>query len=128
MTEKLSIKYKTIHVWLNRNFFKPKTCDKCKKNKKLDWALIAPKYSRIRNDYLALCRSCHFKMDKINYKSTLILCSNNCGKVIEVKPYKASHAKNHYCSRECYWLNKQTLCLGTNNSNYKHGKYIYLFK
>jgi hypothetical protein len=57
------------HMWLNRNFGKEKSCEICKTkdtNKTYDWANKDHKYSRIRTDYMRICRSCHRKYDYKN--------------------------------------------------------------
>lgn len=56
--------YQTIHTWLQVNFEKV-TCEDCGAiNKKLDWALLKRrKYLRKRENFKALCRSCHLKYD-----------------------------------------------------------------
>jgi len=59
-------KVSAIHNWLARHFTKEK-CSKCDSVKTLDWALkTGKKYSHNKNNFLVLCRSCHFIYD---YKS-----------------------------------------------------------
>lgn len=56
----------TFHEWLKRKYPAPEFCEKCHKKKKLDLASInGHKYTRNIKDYKWLCRSCHFKLDKI---------------------------------------------------------------
>lgn len=45
----------------------PQKCEECgtaDKNKTYDWASISKKYND-PNDYKRLCRSCHWKLDKM---------------------------------------------------------------
>jgi transcription elongation factor Elf1 len=116
--------YKSLHYYLNKRFNKPKFCQKCGKEKRLDWAKISDTYTRKQENYLALCRSCHFKMDSIGYESILIKCGW-CDNKVKVKPYGLRHKINHYCSRDCYWKHKKETTKGKNNSNYRHGRYCY---
>lgn len=58
-------KYDHIHGWLRHNFTKPDRCEKCGRQPKiLDWANISGLYKKDRDDFMALCRSCHQLMDK----------------------------------------------------------------
>lgn len=67
-----SNKYSTRHKWVNKHFEKPNICEKCDfipgigkdGRTKIHWANISGKYERDRRDWLALCISCHQKMDK----------------------------------------------------------------
>lgn len=59
-----SASYNKIHEWIEKHWDKPVMCEKCGSLKKLDWANKSGLYRRSeRNDWLALCRSCHIKMD-----------------------------------------------------------------
>ena len=61
------ISYSHVHDWIRDHWKKPKKCEKCGNEKKLDWSNISGKYKRSdRSDWLALCRSCHMKMDMTN--------------------------------------------------------------
>ena len=56
-----------FHIWLRKNKSKPKFCEECNKNKKLDLANMKNhKYTRNPKDYKWLCRGCHQKRDKKN--------------------------------------------------------------
>ena len=59
--------YQAVHTWLRRHFVKPKNCEYCGEENKLDWASKTKEYKRDINEYIALCRSCHIKLDR--YKS-----------------------------------------------------------
>lgn len=53
------------HLWLGRNYEKRRKCDQCSRLGKTDFAFLhhpAP-YTRNRDDYIELCRSCHKRMD-----------------------------------------------------------------
>lgn len=58
--------YKAFHQRLVKRFGKPKHCEKCgttDPSKSYDWANRSGKYDDI-NDYVRLCRSCHWVLDK----------------------------------------------------------------
>jgi len=58
------ITYKGIHTWVKRNFPELAECEICSsQTRKLEWANKDHKYSRKREDWLCLCRSCHMKYD-----------------------------------------------------------------
>src|SRR5436305_329862 len=52
--------YSAIHKWLSVHFIKSGVCENCTKNKKTQYANISGKYLRITDDYLELCRKCHY--------------------------------------------------------------------
>ena len=114
--------YKTIHNFLNFKFKKPNLCVKCKKKRKLDWALIGKKYTRDIKDYIALCRSCHLSMVNIHFTSIKVRCAV-CLKEIYKNLYRIKTITSHHCSRKCYYKHKSFLQKGINNSNYRHGGY-----
>lgn len=60
--------YTTIHFWV-RKWKKPSnTCEKCGrkdlKERQIDWANIDHKYRRVLDDYIRLCRRCHWEYDR----------------------------------------------------------------
>ena len=59
--------YRSIHSWVVRNWGKAYLCQVCDKNNACfegyDWANLDHKYSRNRNDWMMMCRSCHLKHD-----------------------------------------------------------------
>jgi hypothetical protein len=57
--------YARLHRWVNRTFPTPAECDHCKTQeaKQYDWASVDNRYTRIREDWEYLCRSCHIKSD-----------------------------------------------------------------
>lgn len=57
------IKYASLHQWINNNFTKSENCDLCKKIRKLEWSNKNHKYSRKREDWQHICRSCHRRYD-----------------------------------------------------------------
>lgn len=60
------VKYRGVHMWLDRNFYKGNECQNCgtKKSKRVEWANISGKYRKKRDDYLVLCTRCHNQLDK----------------------------------------------------------------
>lgn len=59
------ISYSGIHVWIFRNFPKPKICSKCGtvKAKRYEWANISGEYFRDKKDWIRLCYPCHRAFD-----------------------------------------------------------------
>lgn len=68
------VSYPALHSWVRKHYHKPKACEKCGVNpgvdtlgrNKLHWANKTKKYLRDRKDWLALCVSCHRKLDLKN--------------------------------------------------------------
>jgi hypothetical protein len=62
--------YSGIHQWIGNVLGSPKECSKCNftsdNSRQFHWANISGKYLRDVNDWVRLCVSCHFKMDKIH--------------------------------------------------------------
>lgn len=63
---------KRIHQWINYNYGKASKCENkdCGgKSKTFDYSLLEDKfYDYVRENYMQLCRSCHFKYDYKNGK------------------------------------------------------------
>lgn len=61
--------YVAKHAWITRRNGKPKQCLRCgvrcdpNHPKKIQWANISGNYLRRSSDYMALCASCHKKLD-----------------------------------------------------------------
>lgn len=57
--------YSTLHSWAKAHFDDPGHCEICmNEEKKLDWAIHrGKKYSRNREDWIRMCRSCHVSYD-----------------------------------------------------------------
>lgn len=57
--------YKALHKWIRVTFPTPVECDHCKSQvaKRYDWASIDNRYTKLREDWEYLCRSCHIKSD-----------------------------------------------------------------
>jgi len=62
------VKYRGLHMWLQRK--KPKTgiCNICGKTKKTVWASIDGKYPRRLAHYIELCVGCHHVYDNVYQK------------------------------------------------------------
>lgn len=62
--------YQAAHVWLRKYFGTPKYCENCNgqnaKSEYFDWAHLPGRgnHSRVREDYIRLCRSCHIRYDR----------------------------------------------------------------
>ena len=67
--------YVAKHLWLTKHFQKPDKCDLCQTDNcsRIEWANISGEYKRERSDWLALCPSCHRKMD---YSKNITHCPN----------------------------------------------------
>jgi hypothetical protein len=54
-----------IHIWLTKHYQKMGVCENCERQGRTDWAYLdhPNPHTRIRGDYLELCRKCHRKMD-----------------------------------------------------------------
>jgi hypothetical protein len=58
--------YVAVHNWVNK-YFEPKVrCEQCASEKFLDWANKDGEYTRNREDWMVLCRSCHMFYDRKN--------------------------------------------------------------
>lgn len=53
-----------LHAWLHRRIPKPKFCVICKTRPPYDLANISGNYSYKLDDWMWICRKCHFKYDK----------------------------------------------------------------
>jgi len=56
--------YQAIHTWLRKHCVKPKNCQHCGVEKRLDWASKTKEYTRDIREYIALCRGCHIRLDR----------------------------------------------------------------
>lgn len=64
--------YFALHAWLKRNFDKPNECTLCSRTDfRIEWANISGQYKRDIKDFLALCRSCHYKFDRKSKEAKL---------------------------------------------------------
>ena len=56
--------YRSKHKWVENNFGKPEKCEHCNVDgltgREIHWASISHEYKRERDDWLRLCRKCHF--------------------------------------------------------------------
>jgi hypothetical protein len=73
-----NITYRTLHLWLIRNFGKANTCEniECQhRSKYYLYALVkGSKYERKRENFKMLCMSCHVKYDMTDsWKGKLLL-------------------------------------------------------
>jgi len=55
----------TVHTWLTKHHPKMGVCENCERWARTDWAYLnhPNPHTRIRADYLELCRKCHRQMD-----------------------------------------------------------------
>jgi hypothetical protein len=57
------VKYRGLHMWVNKQLVKPKLCSNCFQEKRLELANISQKYKRNLADWEWLCRTCHMTKD-----------------------------------------------------------------
>lgn len=62
--------YFALHAWISRKLGKPSMCEHCGDTEKTryEWANISKEYKRDFSDWIRLCKSCHFKFDKVGEK------------------------------------------------------------
>jgi hypothetical protein len=61
---KENAKYEAIHAWVNKYFEEKESCENCGSLDYLDWSNKDGEYTRERDDWQVLCRSCHMKYDR----------------------------------------------------------------
>lgn len=69
-------KYIAKHAWIYRQKGKPQLCEFCGEgDKRIEWANRDHEYSRLTEDYLSLCVSCHREYDYEynDYKKRIIM-------------------------------------------------------
>lgn len=60
--------YFALHAWVNRKLGKAKTCEYCgTNNSRVEWANKSHQYKRTTNDWIQLCKKCHYEYDKQNW-------------------------------------------------------------
>jgi hypothetical protein len=64
-----SVSYAGLHRWVRRNFGRPESCENCGRFNKvegrtlIDYASKDGLYTRLKKDWLKLCRKCHKSYD-----------------------------------------------------------------
>ncbi len=56
-------KYKSVHMWISRNYGKTEICQKCETKSNIQWANISGNYLRDISDWVQLCRKHHLEYD-----------------------------------------------------------------
>jgi hypothetical protein len=75
-----SVGYSALHCWLDNNFEKSKSCERCGKTGcRLEWANISGKYLRDRDDFIVLCNKCHSSFDRENYHNRASIFEHSNG-------------------------------------------------
>lgn len=60
-----AVGYSALHRWVRKNYTEPDGCEHCGTTEAaLEWANVSGDYRRDRDDWLALCRSCHRALDR----------------------------------------------------------------
>lgn len=77
--------YDAIHEWVKRNLGKANHCELCGlkeipkgKQRFFDWANISDEYKRDINDWVQLCRKCHWKFDNFKKKKPYEVIGVEC--------------------------------------------------
>ena len=60
--------YQAVHAWLRRKYKKNGVCKVCGKKTKTQWANITGKYLKDIDNFVEMCRSCHYYEDLKNPK------------------------------------------------------------
>lgn len=61
-----SVGYDALHDWVSRHKGKATKCEHCgKTDGRIEWANKSHDYLRDLNDWIPLCKKCHFAFDKI---------------------------------------------------------------
>ena len=58
--------YSALHDWVRKVLGKPFVCEKCSSSIRVEWANKSYKWLRKKDDWISLCHSCHFKLDRKN--------------------------------------------------------------
>lgn len=60
-----AVGYQALHIWIRKKLGTPQYCSHCQstKKKKYEWANLSGKYTRVLDDWIRLCTSCHVKYD-----------------------------------------------------------------
>ena len=61
--------YSAIHKWMASKYKKADRCDHCGNLGQIEWANISQEYHRERDDWLNLCKPCHFAYDGEQHKN-----------------------------------------------------------
>lgn len=56
--------YSGIHKWIKRNWIKKGICSFCGKVGKTEWANKSGEYNRNSEDWVELCKPCHYHFDR----------------------------------------------------------------
>ena len=63
--------YKYLHYWINKEMGKPKSCVKCNSKIYVEWANKSHEYKKDSEDWIALCKKCHFHFDNMTERMRL---------------------------------------------------------
>ncbi len=61
-----NVSYGGVHDYISLHLGKPKNCEKCgtdDSSKRYEWANISGEYKRDFEDWIRLCRQCHYSFD-----------------------------------------------------------------
>lgn len=57
--------YKFLHYWVNKNLGKSYVCSMCNSTNNVEWANKSHFYKKELNDWIQLCKKCHYKYDHL---------------------------------------------------------------
>jgi len=63
--------YPGLHAWVKKERGKAKVCEWCSSTRAVQWANISHQYKRVLDDWMPLCKKCHFKYDNVIEKALI---------------------------------------------------------
>lgn len=77
--------YKSLHQWVIRSLGKADICTLCLSDKNIEWANKSHKYKRDLDDWIKMCKKCHWRYDqKSKGKSSRLFIKSRGGLSIRV--------------------------------------------
>lgn len=114
--------YSALHDYIKYHLAKPKTCQKCGKEKTLDLANISQEYKRELSDWEWLCRSCHMisdgRLDNLHNRVYPLKENHALWKGVQIKipcefcgnEFTRRYMRTKCCSSRCGRLNYIRKC------------------
>jgi hypothetical protein len=68
--------YVSLHAYIKKRLIKPTSCQNCNKNEKLDLANKSKNYTRNLDDWMWICRTCHYHYDRNTKLQTVFIGRN----------------------------------------------------
>jgi len=96
-----SVGYSGVHLWIKRNYNKPKLCQICNVVPSYDLCNKSGNYKRDINDWFWACRKCHMLSDGRFKKFITDRTLPNRKCLYCGSEYKPSNSLRKFCSRSC---------------------------